>query len=111
MTSQEFATAVHYEVPLVLVVIDNSSYGTIRMHQERDFPDRVIGTELVGPDYVAYARSFGGYGEKIEATEGFAPAFERALASGKPALLHIVLDREASTASRTLSEIRGTGRR
>jgi acetolactate synthase-1/2/3 large subunit len=71
----------------------------------------VIGTELVGPDFSALAQSFGGYGEKVETTEGFAPAFERALASGKPALLHIVLDREASTASRTLSEIRGTGKR
>jgi acetolactate synthase-1/2/3 large subunit len=110
MTSQEFATAVHYDVPLVLIVIDNSSYGTIRMHQERDFPDRVIGTDLVGPDFVAYAKSFGGYGEKVETTDGFGPAFERALESGKPALLHIVLDREASTASRTLSDIRGTGR-
>jgi len=111
MTSQEFATAVQYGVAFVLIVIDNASYGTIRMHQERDFPDRVIGTELVGPDFSALARSFGGYGEKVETTEGFAPAFERALASGKPALLHIFLDREASTASRTLSEIRGTGKR
>ena len=111
MTSQEFATAVQYGVAFVLIVIDNASYGTIRMHQERDFPDRVIGTELVGPDFSALARSFGGYGEKVETTEGFAPAFERALASSKPALLHIVLDREASTASRTLSEIRGTGKR
>jgi acetolactate synthase-1/2/3 large subunit len=110
MTSQEFATAVQHDAPFVLVLVDNSSYGTIRMHQERDFPGRVIGTELVGPDYVAYAKSFGGYGEKVETTEGFAPAFERALAAGKPALLHIVLDREASTASRTLSEIRGTGK-
>jgi acetolactate synthase I/II/III large subunit len=111
MTSQELATAVQYGTAFVLVVVDNASYGTIRMHQERDFPDRVIGTELVGPDYVAYARAFGGYGETVETTDAFAPALERALESGKPALLHIVLDREASTASRTLSEIRGTGRR
>lgn len=111
MTSQEFATAAQYNVAIVLVVIDNASYGTIRMHQERDYPDRVIATGLVGPDFVAYAESFGGYGEKIETTEQFAPAFERALASGKPSLLHIALDPEASTASRTLSEIRGTGTR
>jgi acetolactate synthase I/II/III large subunit len=111
MTGQEFATAMHYGVAVVLVVVDNASYGTIRMHQERDFPNRVIGTELVGPDYVAYAKSFGGYGEKVETTEDFSPAFERAFASGKPSLLHIVLDGEASTASRTLSEIRGTGKR
>lgn len=111
MTCQELATAIQYDVPIVLIVIDNASYGTIRMHQERDFPDRVIGTEIVGPDYAAYAESFGGYGEKVETTDEFGPAFERALASGKPALLHIVLDREASTASRTLSEIRGKGKR
>jgi acetolactate synthase-1/2/3 large subunit len=111
MTCQEFATAVHYGAAFVLVVVDNASYGTIRMHQERDFPDRVIGTELVGPDFVAFAQSYGGYGEKVERTEDFAPAFERAQASSKPALIHIVLDREASTAARTLSEIRGTGKR
>jgi acetolactate synthase-1/2/3 large subunit len=111
LTSQEFATAVQYGAAIVLVVVDNSSYGTIRMHQERDFPDRVIATDLINPDFAALARAHGGHGERVEATEEFAPAFERALASGKPSILHLVVDPEASTVSRTLSEIRGTGRR
>ena len=111
MTGQEFATAVQHGAAVVLVLVDNGRYGTIRMHQERDFPDRVIATDLVNPDFAALARSFGGYGEKVETTEAFAPAFERALASGKPAILHLVFDPEASTPTRTLSEIRGTGGR
>ncbi len=81
------------------------------MHQERDFPDRVIATDIVGPDFVAFARAFGAYGERIETTDQFAPAFERAVASGKPSLLLVIFDPEASTAARTLSEIRGTGTR
>lgn len=111
MTSQELATAIQYDAAIILVVVDNARYGTIRMHQERDFPDRVIATDIFGPDFVDFARSFGAYGERVETTDQFAPAFERAVASGKPSLLHVILDPEASTASRTLSEIRGTGTR
>jgi len=111
MSSQELATAIQYDVAIVMIVIDNARYGTIRMHQERDFPDRVIATEIVGPDFVAFARSFGAYGERVETTDQFAPAFERAVGSGKPSLLHVILDPEASTAAKTLSEIRGTGTR
>jgi acetolactate synthase-1/2/3 large subunit len=110
LTSQEFATAVQYGAAIVLVLVDNASYGTIRMHQERDFPDRVIATDLINPDFAALARAHGGHGERVETTNEFAPAFERALASGKPSLLHVILDPEASTVSKTLSEIRGTGR-
>jgi acetolactate synthase-1/2/3 large subunit len=95
----------------VVVVVDNAIYGTIRMHQERDYPDRVIATDLKNPDFVALARSHGGFGERVETTDQFAPAFERAVASGKPSLLHLIVDPEASTTSRTLSQIRGTGRR
>jgi acetolactate synthase-1/2/3 large subunit len=111
MTSQEFATAVQYGAAIVVIVVDNAIYGTIRMHQERDFPGRVIATDLKNPDFVALARSHGGFGERVETTDQFAPAFERAVASGKPALLHLIVDPEASTTSRTLSEIRGTGER
>lgn len=111
MTSQEFATAKQYDAAIVMIIIDNAGLGTIRMHQERDFPDRVIATDLVSPDFVGYAQACGGYGEEVATTDQFAPAFERAVASGKPSLLHIVLDKEASTASRTLSQIRGTGAR
>jgi acetolactate synthase-1/2/3 large subunit len=111
MTSQEFATAVQYGAAIVVIVVDNAIYGTIRMHQERDFPGRVIATDLKNPDFAALARSHGGFGERVEMTAEFAPAFERAVASGQPALLHLIVDPEASTTSRTLSEIRGTGKR
>ncbi len=84
MNGQEFATAVQYELPIVVVVIDNRMYGTIRMHQEREYPGRVSATELRNPDFAAYARAFGGHGERVETTAEFAPAFERAVASASP---------------------------
>ncbi|KJC55811.1 thiamine pyrophosphate-binding protein [Bradyrhizobium sp. LTSPM299] len=95
MNGQEFATAVQYDAALIVVVIDNGQYGTIRMHQERDYPGRVVGTQLKNPDFALYAKAFGGHGERIERTEEFAPAFERALASGKPAILHCLVDPRA----------------
>ncbi len=106
MTGQEFATAVQYGLNVVVIVVDNGMYGTIRMHQERDYPGRVTATGLANPDFAAYARAFGGTGETIEASVDFAPAFERALASGLPAILHVKLDPEAITPTTTLSEIR-----
>jgi len=95
MNGQEFATAVQYDAPLIVVIIDNAQYGTIRMHQERDYPGRVVGTQLKNPDFALYAKAFGGHGERVERTEDFAPAFERALASGKPAILHCLVDQRA----------------
>jgi acetolactate synthase-1/2/3 large subunit len=95
MNGQEFATAVQYGAAIVVIVIDNGQYGTIRMHQEREYPGRVIATQLQNPDFALYAKAFGGYGERVERTEEFAPAFERALASGKPAILHCLLDPRA----------------
>ncbi|UGY02339.1 thiamine pyrophosphate-binding protein [Bradyrhizobium quebecense] len=95
MNGQEFATAVQYDAPLIILVIDNAQYGTIRMHQERDYPGRVVGTQLKNPDFALYAKAFGGHGERVERTEDFAPAFERALASGKPAILHCLVDQRA----------------
>jgi acetolactate synthase-1/2/3 large subunit len=106
MNGQEFATAVQYELPIVVVLIDNAMYGTIRMHQEREYPGRVSATALKNPDFAAYARAFGGHGERVERTEEFAPAFERAAASGKPAILHCLIDPEAITPAKTLSAIR-----
>jgi acetolactate synthase I/II/III large subunit len=85
-------------------------YGTIRMHQERNYPERVVGTELVNPDFAALARAYGGHGELIEKTEEFAPALERALAAGKPTLLEIRIDPEALTIRQTLSEIRAAAK-
>jgi acetolactate synthase-1/2/3 large subunit len=90
----------------VIAVIDNGMFGTIRMHQEREYPTRVHGTELKNPDFAAYARAFGGHGETVEKTEDFAPAFERALAAGKPAIIHVKTDPEALTSRITLSKLR-----
>jgi len=106
MNGQEFATAVQYELPIIVVVVDNGMYGTIRMHQERHFPGRISATTLKNPDFRAYAQAFGGHGERVETTAEFAPAFERALASGKPAILHCRIDPEAITPAATLTSIR-----
>lgn len=97
MTGQEFATAVQYKLPIVVVVIDNELYGTIRMHQEREFPGRPSGTSLINPDFAALARAHGGHGETVIKTEDFLPAFDRAAASNKPAIIHVKLDPKAVT--------------
>jgi acetolactate synthase I/II/III large subunit len=106
MTGQELATAVQYQLNVVVIVVNNGMYGTIRMHQEREYPARVHATSLVNPDFAAYARSFGAHGEVVETTAQFSPALERALSAGKPALIEIRLDPEAITPNTTLSAIR-----
>ncbi len=106
MTGQEFATAVQYRAPAVFIVVNNGMYGTIRMHQERHFPRRVYGSDLVNPDFAAYARAFGGFGAVVQKTEEFAGAFEAAQSSGLPSILELRLDPEAITPRQTLSEIR-----
>jgi acetolactate synthase-1/2/3 large subunit len=106
MTGQEIATAAQYGASFVAVVVNNGLYGTIRMHQEREYPGRVYGTELKNPDFAAYARAFGGHGETVERTEDFAPAFERASKSGKPAIIELRIDPDAITPATTLSAIR-----
>ncbi|KAG4081057.1 hypothetical protein HA402_010228 [Bradysia odoriphaga] len=106
MHGQEFATAVQYKLPIIVVLIDNSMYGTIRMHQEKHYPGRISATELQNPDFADYARAFGGHGERVATTAEFAPAFERALASGKPAILHCLIDPETIGPATTLSKIR-----
>ena len=106
MNGQELATAAQYGAPIVVLVVNNGMYGTIRMHQEREFPARVSGTELKNPDFAAYARAFGGHGETVERTAEFAPAFERAVASGKPAVVELRIDPEAITPTATLSGLR-----
>jgi acetolactate synthase-1/2/3 large subunit len=106
MTGQELATAVQYALPIVTVVANNGLYGTIRMHQEREYPNRVIGTTLVNPDFAAYARSFGADGCTVETTAEFAPAFARALEGGKPAVIELKIDGEAISPRKTLSEVR-----
>jgi acetolactate synthase-1/2/3 large subunit len=111
MHGQEFATAVRYNLPIITLLVNNGIYGTIRMHQERDYPGRVSGTGLTNPDFADYARAFGGHGETVTRTEDFAAAFIRARESGKPAIIEIRLDPEAITPNRTLSQIRGTGQK
>ncbi len=106
MTGQEFATAVQYRAPAIFIVVNNGMYGTIRMHQERSFPGRVHGSDLLNPDFAAYARAFGGFGATVERTEEFAGAFEAARASGLPSILELRLDPEAIAPRQTLSEIR-----
>lgn len=106
MTGQEFATAVQYGVPVVAVVVDNGMYGTIRMHQEREYPTRVFGTSLKNPDFAAYARAFGGFGVTVERDERFVPALDAAFASGLPSIVHVKLDPEAITPSTTLTALR-----
>jgi acetolactate synthase-1/2/3 large subunit len=111
MTSQELATAVQYGLDIVTVVVNNGMYGTIRAHQERQYPARVSGTTLVNPDFAAYARAFGAHGETVERTEDFRPALERALAARKAAIIEVKTDPEALTPRQTLSEIRAAGQK
>ena len=106
MTGQELATAVQYDAAIVVIVVNNGMYGTIRMHQEKHYPGRVIGTELKNPHFAAYARSFGAVGEIVEDTAQFGPAMERCLASGKPALIEVRIDPQAITPNTTLDKIR-----
>jgi len=108
MHGQEFATAIRHDLPIIAVVVNNGIYGTIRMHQEREYPGRVSSTDLTNPDFAALARAYGGHGETVERTDEFAPAFERARASGKPSIIEVKLDPEAITPTRTLSEIAQT---
>jgi acetolactate synthase-1/2/3 large subunit len=109
MTCQEFATAVQYDLPIIVVLLDNGMYGTIRMHQERAYPGRPSATMLRNPDFRLFAEACGGHGERIETSEQFAPALQRAIASGKPALLHCLIDPEAITPTATLTQLRQQG--
>jgi acetolactate synthase-1/2/3 large subunit len=111
MTGQEFATAMQYNAPVIFIVVNNGMYGTIRMHQERTYPARVSGTDLTNPDFAAYARAFGGHGVVVTRTEGFAPAFEAAQASGVPSILELRIDPEAITPRQSLTEIRAASQR
>jgi len=109
MNGQELATAVQYGLAVIFCVVDNGMYGTIRMHQERTYPARVSGTELVNPDFAALARAYGAHGETVTRTDEFAPAFERAAAAGGPALLHLKVDPQALTMGASLDALRAQG--
>ena len=106
MSSPELATAVQYELPIVVLLVNNGMYATIRMHQERQFPGRVIGTDLENPDFVALAHAYGADSERVERTADFEAAFERALASRKPSVLELPVDPERISPRVKLSELR-----
>jgi acetolactate synthase I/II/III large subunit len=106
MTGQELATAVQEELGIVVLVVNNAMYGTIRMHQERHYPGRVVGTDLRNPDFVAYAHAFGAHGALVERSEDFAAALDEALACGRPAVVELRVDPQAITPRQTLDEIR-----
>lgn len=106
MTGQELETAVRCDLPVIALVFNNNSYGTIRMHQEREYPGRVSGTDLGPVDFALFARSLGARGERVANNRDFAPALERALVAGGPALIEVVADPELLSVSATLSELR-----
>ena len=110
MTGQEIATAFHHGVAPIVLVFNNAMYGTIRMYQERTYPGRVSGTALTNPDFARFIEAFGGHGERVERTEQFAPAFERAVASGKPAVIELVMDAEQITSRARLSDLRASAK-
>ncbi|MBA3478691.1 MAG: thiamine pyrophosphate-binding protein [Lautropia sp.] len=109
MTGQELATARQFAAPITVLLINNGMYGTIRMHQERHFPGRVHGTDLVNPEFDALARAYGCHGERVSRTADFPAAFERATGAnreGQPALLELMIDPQAITPNQTLDQIR-----
>jgi acetolactate synthase-1/2/3 large subunit len=106
MTGQELATAAQYGANVIVLVFDNGMYGTIRMHQEREYPGRVIGTNLTNPDFVALARSYGASAWHVKRTEDFSDAFIQARAARRPSLIHISVDPQAISPSATLSGLR-----
>jgi acetolactate synthase-1/2/3 large subunit len=110
MTGQEIATAMRHGAKPILLVVNNSMYGTIRMHQEREFPERVSGTDLANPDFAAFARSFGAFGAAVEKTADFAPALEDALAANRCALIEIRIDPEVISTRASLTQIRNSNR-
>ncbi len=106
MTGQELATAFHHGVAPVVLVFNNQMYGTIRMYQERTYPGRVSGTALTNPDFAKFIEAFGGHGETVTATAEFAPAFKRAVASGRPAVIELVMNPDQITTRGTIADLR-----
>jgi acetolactate synthase-1/2/3 large subunit len=105
MSGSELATAVHHQLRVVVVVVNNSMFGTIRMHQERAYPGRPIATDLTNPDFVAYARSFGAEGVLVRSTAEFPAAFEQAIAHPGPFLIEIRTDRSQITPDLRLDHV------
>ena len=110
MTGQEIATAFHHGVAPIVLVFNNQMYGTIRMHQEREHPGRVSGTGLTNPDFAKFIQAFGGHGEVVTHTADFTPAFQRATASGRPAVIELRMNPEQITTRTTISDLRARKR-
>jgi acetolactate synthase-1/2/3 large subunit len=106
MNGQELATAAQYGADLLVIVVDNGAYGTIRMHQEKEYPKRISATDLKNPDFAALARAFGGWAETVETTDAFGPALDEALKLKGIRLLHCKTDVEQITNATTISKLR-----
>ncbi|WP_207537702.1 thiamine pyrophosphate-dependent enzyme [Sabulicella rubraurantiaca] len=111
MTGQEIATAFHHKVAPIIMVFNNGMYGTIRMYQERTYPGRVSGTELTNPDFAKFIEAFGGHGEVVETTEELVPAYKRAAASGKPAIIEVRMNPEQVTNRATIADLRAQAKK
>ncbi|NSX53982.1 thiamine pyrophosphate-binding protein [Parasulfitobacter algicola] len=109
MTLNEMSTAAQHGAAVIVIVVNNGRYGTIRMHQEKTYPARVSGTDLANPDFATLARAYGGHGEVIEKTDDFFDAFQRAQASGKLSVIELKVDPEALSPGLTLSQARAMG--
>ncbi len=106
MTLNELSTAVQHGAAPIVIVANNGRYGTIRMHQERQYPGRVSGTDLANPDFAALARAYGGHGETVETQADFPAAFARAKASGRPSVIELRLDPQMLTTGQTVDQVR-----
>ena len=110
MTQQELQTAVQFGLPIVIIIANNGTLGTVRMHQEYHYPGRVIATSLINPDFAALAQSCGAHGERVNATAEFPAALERALSSGKTAVIELKLDPEAISPNQTIANLRAVSK-
>jgi len=110
MTGQELATAFHHGAAPIVLVFNNGMFGTIRMHQERAYPGRVSGTQVTNPDFAKLIEAYGGHGEVVSETAAFAPAFRRAVASGKPSIIELRVNPEQITTRATIADLRAAGR-
>ncbi len=111
MTGQELATAIQYGAAPIVLVFNNGMYGTIRMYQERTYPGRVVATPLTNPDFARLIEAYGGHGEVVNATAEFTPAFRRAAASGRPAVIELRTDPEQITTRATITQLRAAARK
>lgn len=106
MSSEELATAAQYDANIIIILYNNNLYGTIRIHEENRLEGRANGTDLKNPDFLMLAKAYGLHGERVKTTEEFAPAFERCLTAGKPAMIELVIDQEAIHCRYSLSDLR-----